>query len=1130
MQDVTRWLESLGLDKYAEVFAENAVGLDVLHQLKETHLKELGVLLGDRLRLLEAIKTLDSAPTTISPEAVPTSTPAPVTPTTRPTGEAQRRQLTVMFCDLVDSTALSTQLDPEDMREVITNFQDTAREAIEQYAGYIARYMGDGMLVYFGYPQAHEDDAERAARSGLAIVQSLAQRSADATEQDGVELAVRVGIATGPVVVGDIIGEGAAEEAAVVGETPNLAARLQSLAKPNQVTVAPATHQLLGSLFEYEDLGAHQVKGIDEPIQVWCVLGEGDVDSHYEATRMGSGLPLVGRQEELGLLTRSWEMTKQNHGQVVLIHGEGGIGKSRLLKALREQVHGEDYIWVAHQCSPYHINSTLYPIIEHMKRVTGWRPEDDTERKLEKLETALEGQSLPLDEAVPLYAELMLLPLPEGRYAPLELTAQQQREQTLDALVGWLLEEAERSPVLNVWEDVHWADPTTLELLGLYIEQSPTVSMMNVLTYRPEFTVPWAMHSHMTPITLNRLERLEVEAMVAHHATQKLVPSEVVEHIVDKADGVPLYVEELTKTILQSEFLYDEGDRYTLAGSLSELAIPATLQDSLMARLDRVPTVREVAQLGAVLGREFAYEMLQSLAPHQERVLQDGLAQLVDSELLYQRGRGRRARYVFKHALIQDAAYESLLKRTRQQYHRDVAELMQKKLPETAEMQPELLAHHYSEARCYEKAIEYWRAAGRRNAERSANAESIAHLKRGLNDIQMLSETPERVRLELEFLTDLGPVLIASLGYGAEEVQDTYARAKTLCDQVGSKQDRFPVLRGLWNYYLFAAEMPEALKRGKELMHLAKDIGDSSLVVEAHRVMGTVSFFMGDFVDAQRINERGMELYEPEQHSELAFVYGADPAVVCGLYGAKALWMLGYPARAQAMMDAALFRVKELSHEHTEAFALCYQASLHQYCRDAQLAHDNAEAAVKVASEHGIRQWLAWGTIVLGWSLVFMGKKDEGIIRLQEGLDNWRAKDLIFVPYFLGLKAEALAALGQVDEGIGTLARAIEVSENGNQRFYLAELYRFKGELVLKLSKDNYTDAEACFRQAVGIARDQQAKSLELRIIMSLSRMGRQQGTGDGTYKELMEIYGWFSEGFNTHDLHEAKTLADTLS
>jgi class 3 adenylate cyclase/predicted ATPase len=1130
MQDVTRWLESLGLDKYAEVFAENAVGLDILHQLKEKHLKELGVLLGDRLRLLEAIKTLDSAPTTISPEAVPTSTPVPVIPTTRLTGEAQRRQLTVMFCDLVDSTALSSQLDPEDMREVITSFQDTAREGIQQYAGFIARYMGDGILVYFGYPQAHEDDAERAVRAGLAIVQSMAQPNTDITKQYGVELAVRVGVATGPVVVGDIIGEGAAEEAAVIGETPNLAARLQNLAAPNQVTVAPATYQLLGALFEYEDLGAHQVKGIDQPIQVWRVVGERDVDSRYEATRMGSGLPLVGRQEELGLLTRSWEATKQGHGQVVLIQGEGGIGKSRLLEALREQIHGEDYIWVAHRCSPYHINSPLYPIIEHMKRVIGWKPEDDTERKLEKLEAALGRQSLPLDEAVPLYAELMSLPLPQGRYAPLELTALQQREQTLDALAGWLLEEAERTPVLNAWEDLHWVDPTTLELLGLYIEQSPTVSMLNVLTYRPEFVAPWSMHSHMTPITLNRLERPEVEAMIAHHATQKLVPAEVVEHIVVKADGVPLYVEELTKTILQSEFLYDEGDGYTLAGSLSELAIPATLQDSLMARLDRVPTAREVAQLGAVFGREFTYEMLQSLAPHEEPILQDGLGQLVDSELLYQRGRGRRARYVFKHALIQDAAYESLLKRTRQQYHQRVAELMQEKLPETEEMQPELLAHHYSEAGSHAKAIEYWRAAGRRAAERSANAESIAHLKHGLDNIQMLPDTPERVRLELEFLTDLGPALIASLGYGAEEVKDTYERAKVLCDQIGNKRDLFPVLRGLWNSYLFAAEMPEALKRGKELLHLAEDIGDSSLVVEAHRVMGTVSFVMGDFVNAQRFAERGVELYDPEQHRDLAFVYGADPAVVCRLYGAKALWMLGYPARAQAMMNAALSRVHEFPHGHTEAFAFCYQATLRQYRREAQLTYDSAEAAVKVASEHGIRQWLAWGTILGGWALVFMGKQDKGIKRLQEGLDNWRAKDLFSVPYLLGLKAEALAALGQVDEGVETLATAIEVSEKCSQRFYLAELYRLKGELLLMLSKDNHTDTATCFQQAVDVARDQQAKSLELRAVMSLGRMCQQQGKGDSTYKELKEIYGWFSEGFDTDDLHEAKTLADALS
>jgi class 3 adenylate cyclase/tetratricopeptide (TPR) repeat protein len=1032
-----------------------------------------------------------------------------------------------MFCDLVGSTELSTKLDPEDLRELITSFQDHCRGAIQHYEGFIARYMGDGLLVYFGYPQAHEDDAERAVRAGLDVVGSMADLNAKIGKAHGVVLAARIGIATGPVVVGDLVGEGAAEEAAVVGETPNRAARLQGVAQPNQVVIGPMVRRLLGNLFELKDLGQHELKGIAEPVQVWRVVRQVDTHSRDEARRVGSAMPLVGRQEELGLLMRSWEASKEGRGQAVLIQGEAGIGKSRLVDALRERVSPEGHTWITARCSPYHANSTLYPIIEHLKRVVAWKPEDGAEEKLEKLEKSLKSQNLPLEEAVPLYADLMSLPLPEGRYAPLGLNATQQREQTLDALAGWLFEHAEQTPVIHVWEDLHWADPTTLELLGIHIEQSPTVSMLNVLTYRPEFEPPWSMHSHMTPITLNRMERPEVEALIENQAAGKSIPPEVIEHVVSKADGVPLYVEELTKTILGSELLAEDADQYVLMGALSDVRIPVTLQDSLMARLDRLPTLREVAQLGAVIGREFAYEMLRSLADVDEPALQDGLGQLVESELLYQRGRPPRSRYIFKHALIQDAAYHSLLKRTRQQYHQQVAELMKGQLLETVEAQPELLAHHYSEAGSHEQAVEYWHAAGRRAAERSANAESIAHLKRGLEEIRMLPETSEQLRKELEIQTSLGPVLIATMGYGAQEVKDTYTRAKALCDQVGSKLDRFPVLRGLWNSYLFRAEMHEARERGEELLRLAKNIGDSSLVVEAHRVMGTVSFMMGDFVNARDHAERGIEVYDPDQHRELAFVYGADPSVVCGLYGAKALWMLGYQARALATMDSALSRVRELSHSHTEAFALCYQASLRQYCRDIPFARDSAKAAVDVASKLGIRQWLAWATILLGWSEVFRGEQKEGILRLQEGLDQWRPEDLFAVPYFLGLKAEALAEIGQVDEALETLAASLEVSGEGEQWFYAPELHRLRGDLLLQ--KERVEEAEESLQQALYTARRQQARSLELRAAMSLGRLWRQQGKVGEARKILSEIHGWFSKESDGVDLKETESLLEGL-
>jgi class 3 adenylate cyclase len=638
------------------------------------------------------------------PAAPPVSSVRPAVATA---SEAERRQLTVMFCDLVGSTALSTGTDPEDLRNVIASFQNRCSAAIRRYDGFVAKYMGDGILVYFGYPRAHEDEAERSVRAGLDIVDAMAELNAAVPRPPGVELAVRIGIATGPVIVGDQIGEGTASETAVVGETPNLAARLQALAQPNQIVVSAATRAMLGDHFDLEDLGAYEFKGFAEPVPVWRVLSARDVESRFAATRTGTSTPLVGRQEEMGLLLRAWGGSCHGRGQVVLIQGEAGVGKSRLVERLRETA-GEDCIWVAIRCSPFHTASAFHPIIEHLKRVFGWQPEDSAQQHLEKLEAGLGGfKTLPLAESVRLFADLMTVPVPEDRYPHLPMTAQQQRDATLDAIVAWLIEVAERAPVLMAWEDLHWADPTTLETLGMLIEQTPTAALLVVATYRPELTPPWPQRSHMTPITLNRLERREVETMVGHLAGGRPLPGEVVDHIVAKADGVPLYVEELTKAILGSGVLEARGDAYVLNGSLAQLHIPETLQDSLMARLDRAPRLREVAQLGSVLGREFAYDMISALAGIEEEMLQSRLGQLVVDELLYQRGRPPRSRYLFKHALIQDAAYQSLLKRTRQQHHQQAARLLEDRFPELAGTQPELVAHHYTQANCPAQAIAY---------------------------------------------------------------------------------------------------------------------------------------------------------------------------------------------------------------------------------------------------------------------------------------------------------------------------------------------------------------------------------------------------------------------------------------
>jgi class 3 adenylate cyclase len=574
--------------------------------------------------------------------------------------EAERRQLTVLFCDLVDSIALASQLDPEDWREVVRAYQAACAQAIQRFEGHIAQYLGDGLLVYFGYPQAHEDDAPRAVRAGLEILTAIEILNTRLKRDQGLHLAVRLGIHTGLVVVGEVGGGGRHEQLAL-GDTPNVAARLQGLAAPDTVVISGATHRLVQGYFTAAALGPQILKGVATPVPVYRILGASAAQSRLEAAAPSGLTPLVGRESEVALLLERWVQSQTGQGQVVLLSGEAGIGKSRLVEVLRQQVVGEGSPGIVLRCSPYHTQSALYPVIAHLQRVLEWRRDESPTAKLDRLERTLQASGLALDEAAPYVAALLSVPIPEGHYPPVLLTPQQQRQRTLDALTTWLLAEAERQPVLAVWEDLHWADPSTLELLGLVIDQMPTARLLTLVTYRPEFRPPWAPRSHLTQLTLGRLPRPQVETMVRQLTGGKPLPAEVLAQVVAKTDGVPLFVEELVKMLLESGLVREAADRYGLTGPLPPLAIPATLQDSLMARLDRLSTARTVAQLGAVLGREFTYELIRAVAPLDEATLQRGLAQLVEAELLYQRGRPPQARYVFKHALIQETAYQSLL-------------------------------------------------------------------------------------------------------------------------------------------------------------------------------------------------------------------------------------------------------------------------------------------------------------------------------------------------------------------------------------------------------------------------------------------------------------------------------------
>jgi predicted ATPase/class 3 adenylate cyclase len=1047
-----------------------------------------------------------------------------------PSPDAERRQLTVLFCDLVDSTRLASQLDPEDLREVVRAYQDTCAKVIARFEGHIAQYLGDGLLVYFGYPLAHEDDAQRAVRAGLGIVEALGQLNSRLAQAQGVHLAVRLGIHTGLVVVGEV-GGGTRQEQLALGETPNLAARLQGLAAPNTLVISAVTWRLLGGFFACQSLGTPLLKGVAQPLEVYQVLYESMARSRLEAVGSAGLTPLVGREQEIGLLLERWAQVKDGTGQVVLLRGEAGIGKSRLVQVLQEQVAAEPQAWLTPcQCSPYYQHTALYPMIELLERVAlCFEREESPAQKLHKLEGFLVQYGLPLVEAVPLFAALLSLPLPAD-YAPLTMSPEQQKQQTLQALLTILLRIATQQPVLFVMEDLHWIDPSTLELLSLLVDQGPTARILALWTFRPDFSPPWTGRSHLTQVTLPRLPRRQAAEMTDRVAHGKALPLEVVEQIVAKTDGVPLFVEELTKMVLESGLLQERDDRYALTGPLPPLAIPTTLHDSLMARLDRLATVKALAQLGATLGREFSYELLQAVSPWDEATVRRGLQQLVATEFLYQRGLPPQATYLFKHALIQDAAYQSLLRSTRQQYHQRIAQVLEAQFPETVTTQPELLAYHYTEAGLTEQAIPYWQRAGQRAVERSAHVEAISHLTKGLELLKTLPDTPERTRQELDLQITLGPALMVIKGPAAPEAERVYNRARALCQHVGETLQLYPTLWGLWLFYIGRGEVQTARELGEQLLTLAQRAQDPALLVEAYHALGPTLFWLGELDAARAHLAQGIALYDPQQHRSGLLYGGHDPGVCCRLYGALTLWVLGYPDQARQHSHEGLRLAEELAHPYTLVLIEHFTAWLHQFRREGQATQEYAETSMTLATEHGIVPWVAGAMILRGWALAAQGQRDAGLAQMREGLATWEAMRLeLYRIYQLVQLADTYGKAGQAEEGLRVLAQALAAVHNSEGRFYEAELSRLQGELTLARSAGQQAEAEACFHQALDIARRQQAKSWELRTAMSLARLWQQQGKRAEAHALLASVYGWFTEGFDTADLQEAKALLEDL-
>jgi predicted ATPase len=979
------------------------------------------------------------------------------------------------------------------------------------------------LLVYFGYPQAHEDDPQRAVRTGLGVVEAIKGLGAK-LNKPGVDLAVRIGITTGIVVAGDIGSGERVEEKAVVGETPNLAARLQALAKPNAVIVGASTQRLVEGLFECDDLGAQNLKGISQAVNVYRVRAEGAAPSRFEAAAQRGLAPLVGRESEIGLLLNRWAHAKEDEGQTVLLSGEAGIGKSRIVRAFRDRLEAEPHNRVLCYGSPYHQNSAFYPAIDQLERSLRFEKEDSTADRLDKLEAVLRDLDLSVDNSAPLLASLLSLKGDE-RYVELTLDPEQLKRKTLDALVSVYEAMAAQRPVLMVIEDVHWIDPSTRELISLLIERLPSWPILLLMTCRPEFESPWVAHTHITALTLNRLSRRESASMTAQVTQGKGLPAEVLDQIIVKTDGVPLFLEELTKTVLESGLLEDAGDHYTLSGPLPALAIPTSLQDSLMARLDRLGSGKEIAQLGAVIGREFSYPLLAGVAQLPDDKLQDPLRELNRSELIFCRGTPPDATYTFKHALVQDAAYQSLLKAKRQQYHQRIAHVLEQQFPETANTEPEVLAHHYTEAQLAEPAIDYWQRAGQRANVRSANVEAIAHLTKGLGLLESIPDPIKRAEKELALQMALGLAFLAAKGFGAVEVERTYARARELCEQVGDTRQLFKASWGLGRFYNVSGQMRAARESAEEILALAQRLQEPEFLIEAHLAMGITLYWMGEFVAAQSHNEQVLALYDPDKHRALGFEYGEPPDVTCLARQAFPLWMLGYPDRALESSYAAIARAQELAHPFGLARALSIAAGLHQLRREPQLAQKQAEAAFSLATEKGFPLWVRYGLIFRGWALIEQGQEKEGIAQLQEGMRG----GLLGRPRSFGGLADAFAKIGEPEKAFGALAEATAIAEKTGEGFWQAELHRLRGELLLK-HDGKEDDAESCFEQALEVARNQSAKSLELRAATSLARLWQDQGKPQEAQQLLVPIYDWFTEGFDTADLKQAKALLDAFT
>jgi class 3 adenylate cyclase len=1115
--DIGAWLRSLGLERYEAAFRENEIDETVLRSLTAEDLKDLGVgIVGHRRKILDAIATLRVDEST----KASSSTAAPKAETVVE-DRAERRQVTVMFSDLVGSTALSARMDPEDLREVISSYQKCVADTVGRFGGFVAKYMGDGVLVYFGYPQAHEDDAERAVRAALELIAAVGALKSPTPLQ------TRVGIATGLVVVGDLIGSGEAQERGIIGETPNLAARLQGIAEPNAAIVSEGTRRLIGQLFELKDLGPQDFKGIAGRVRAFAALRPSSIESRFEALH-GSGLTaLVGREEEAELLMRRWAKAKSGEGQVVLLSGEAGIGKSRLTAALLEGVAAEPNTRLRYFCSPQHTDSAFYPIVGQMERAAGFAYDDTPRQRLDKLDALLAQTATPAQEAA-LFADLLSLPN-DGRYPRLELAPQQRRQKTMEALSLQIEALTRKKPVLMIFEDAHWTDPTSLEAFGRTVDRIRTLPVLLIVTCRPEFEPPWIGRPHVTALTINRWAERDIDAMIDGVVGNKHLPASVRQDIIERSDGIPLFVEEMTKAVLEAA---NEGtaERVVAVIPSPSVAVPASLHASLMARLDRLGPAKELAQIGAAIGREFSHDLMAAVAGKPEAELAAALDRLVAAGLLFRHGAPPHATYLFKHALVQDAAYGTLLRSPRQELHARVAAAIETQMPERIEREPELLAHHYAEAGQPDTAARYWLAAGRLAARRSANTEAVAHLRRGIAAVRGLPETVERNRQELALLLALGPALLSSRGFGDADASTGYERAAELARRLGDDRDRFAATWGLWISIRASSasdHMRLRLQYLGEMVEAAERTGDAELQLQAHHSSWSTRIWNGEFASAVEHVRAGLALYDAERHRHHALMYGGHDPGVCGKgQGAVALWALGWPDQAVRSARDGTALGEALDHLPSLLHSLWFASSVHFLRRQAADVLAYSSRLLALGSEHGLKLYEAIGGVFHGWALTQQLDAQAGLAELRAAVATYAATSHVNLDLYRAILAEAELRAGNLEEG----AAALIPGERNTDEWWRAGYLRLRGDFSLRGPDDERAAAERLYRQAISVAAGQQAKSLELRAATSLAMLLSEQGKRSEGYAVLAPVYDWFTEGFDTLDLKEAKTLLNELA